>query len=525
MIECRNDGPMRAILWFWMWVFLICNYSYFFKYQQIERAEAIFKSQDTKIAALYANPTFHDEVVSSVACTLKDEGFFVVVYIGNGLHVGNVMLPLSGKRQRYSEAFYGSCVDKFVTIYDPIPEEDMVKDPDLLVFVTYPMLRHNFGHDDQAIRLLKCIKDNKSSTSVVLITHRSGEAMHETLPIVESYIPKDKITFVFLGEHTRDTTEKAMAAEQKSTVTVAPGKEYTEGADKDGKSYRLAQFYPVVPMEYIGKSRLAGEAALFDYIASWTSKAAPERSSDGWPMQTFSIQGNFGGKHAHRKDVKGTVTCLQRVENSYEEDSGVADGPMQINAKPEGGKTPLRVGVDLIGHLTEELSLPQLRYGDVRFLSDLQPVDYYRAINRTRFLIAAVGEEEYYESRATSSVPAALITGIPLVASKRFIDMYPCLRDAKVHKMIAKDSECESIAAAARLSDSEYKEALMEVKHCAGVMYQQGRELFAMLAKEAHIRRVATKRKGADAIPVHAKTSAAEAAKSAAAADVVTEKE
>ena len=504
MIECKNDGPLRAVLWFWMWVFLICNYSYFFNYQRIEQAEAAFKAQDTKIAALYANPTFHDEVVSSVACTLHDEGFFVMVYIGNGLHIGNFMIPLSGKRQRYSEAFYGECVDKFVTIYDPIAEEDILADPDLLVFVTYPMLKHNFGHDLQAMQLLKSVKGKQSSTGVVLITHRSGEALHETLPIVESYIPKDRITFVFLGEHTKETTKLAMEAEDKPTVYVGPDQPAATGAvDTKSKEYRLSHFYPVMPMEYIGKSRLQGEAALFDYVAEWTSVPAPERSSDGWNMQTFSIQGNFGGKHAHRKDVKGTVACLQRVENSYEEDVGtVAEGPMQINARPESGKTPLRVGLDLIGHLTEELSLPQLRYGDVRFLSDLQPVDYYRAINRTRFMIAAVGEEDYYESRATSSVPASLIAGIPLATNKRFLQLYPCLRDAKVHKMIAKNTECESIAAAARLSESEYEEALKEVKHCAAWMYQAGRELFSMLAKEAHDRRVSSRHKGADAIPV-----------------------
>ena len=45
---------------------------------------------------VYAGPTFHDEVASVAACILHDLGFFVVVYIGNGVHFGGMMVPFSG---------------------------------------------------------------------------------------------------------------------------------------------------------------------------------------------------------------------------------------------------------------------------------------------------------------------------------------------------------------------------------------------------------------------------------------------
>ena len=95
-----------------------------------------------RVAVVYAGPTFHDEVVSSVACALHDLGYYVVAYIGNGLHVGGMMVPLSGKRKRSSQAFYGSCVDQWVTITEPI--RSFVHNPDLMVFVTYPMLQRHF---------------------------------------------------------------------------------------------------------------------------------------------------------------------------------------------------------------------------------------------------------------------------------------------------------------------------------------------------------------------------------------------
>lgn len=45
---------------------------------------------------LYAGPTFHDEVASAAACMLHDLGFYVVVYIGNGVHIAGMMVPFSG---------------------------------------------------------------------------------------------------------------------------------------------------------------------------------------------------------------------------------------------------------------------------------------------------------------------------------------------------------------------------------------------------------------------------------------------
>ena len=50
----------------------------------------------SNVAVVYAGPTFHDEVASVAACILHDLGYYVVVYIGNGIHFGGMMVPFSG---------------------------------------------------------------------------------------------------------------------------------------------------------------------------------------------------------------------------------------------------------------------------------------------------------------------------------------------------------------------------------------------------------------------------------------------
>lgn len=55
----------------------------------------------SRVAVVYAGPTFHDEVASVTACLLHELGFYVVVYIGNGVHIGGMMVPFSGTNQFY----------------------------------------------------------------------------------------------------------------------------------------------------------------------------------------------------------------------------------------------------------------------------------------------------------------------------------------------------------------------------------------------------------------------------------------
>ena len=127
----------------------------------------------SRIAVVYASPTFHDEVVSVVSCILHDLGYYVVVYIGNGVHIpfigGNLMIPFSGRRKRRSNDFYGRCVSQWVTISEQMK---FVVDPDIMVFATYPMLSRNFITDANALKMLQHLKTDEAKTSVVYITHR-----------------------------------------------------------------------------------------------------------------------------------------------------------------------------------------------------------------------------------------------------------------------------------------------------------------------------------------------------------------
>ena len=111
--------------------------------------------------------------------------------------------------------------------------------------------------------------------------------------------------------------------------------------------------------------------------------------------------------------------------------------------------------------------------------------------------------QEYYTSRATSSIPAALIAHVPLVTSREFLNIYPCLRDAPIHRKIAwgdgspnapeesknstiangsESSECSAMNVAVKLSEEEYSTAKKEIEYCSAVLWKQAKVSFHLAA-------------------------------------------
>jgi hypothetical protein len=60
------------------------------------------------------------------------------------LFILSLIYFLLGRRKRSSDEFYGRCVSQFVTISSPVK---YVTDPDIIVFVTYPMMQRAGTYD------------------------------------------------------------------------------------------------------------------------------------------------------------------------------------------------------------------------------------------------------------------------------------------------------------------------------------------------------------------------------------------
>lgn len=189
---------------------------------------------------------------------------------------------------------------------------------------------------------------------------------------IETIIPRNQTTYMFLGEHTKNTAKKLILeydqkySQLKNTEIlsnsdtdsgkIAENKEFESSSSRiitvgDPGSFHLSHFYPVLPRDYvIGTSDLAiikntgistKNAAVENIESDKNTKSENniiesqiivennstekkiieistlniERKNEKNEYHPFFVmQGNFGGKHSHRKDPKGTLNCIRKIE-------------------------------------------------------------------------------------------------------------------------------------------------------------------------------------------------------------------
>lgn len=76
------------------------------------------------------------------------------------------------------------------------------------------------------------------------------------------------------------------------------------------------------------------------------------------------------------------------------------------------------------------------------FERDLDYIDYYATMSKSSALIPAFAEEDFFHVKSSSSVPASVIAGIPLVATRAALQSYSYLIAEGVY--LQEDYETES---------------------------------------------------------------------------------
>ncbi|KFH48663.1 hypothetical protein ACRE_003670 [Hapsidospora chrysogenum ATCC 11550] len=82
-----------------------------------------------------------------------------------------------------------------------------------------------------------------------------------------------------------------------------------------------------------------------------------------------------------------------------------------------------KVRLHVIGH-GKPPSVPEELKENVVFDQDLSYPDFYGTLSGAFTIIPAFAEYDYYDRKASSTVPAALIAGVPIVANERLLKSY-----------------------------------------------------------------------------------------------------
>jgi len=126
---------------------------------------------------------------------------------------------------------------------------------------------------------------------------------------------------------------------------------------------------------------------------------------------SFALQGDYDPS---RRDYNSVFTHLNSLLQSG-------------NTAPADDEKPDRnVTMHLLGH-GKHPDVPLEIREHVKFDERLKYIEFYSIISRTFALLPAFANNEYLDRKASSSVPAALIGGTPLVATQAIVDAYSYL--------------------------------------------------------------------------------------------------
>ncbi|OBR09881.1 hypothetical protein CH63R_05573 [Colletotrichum higginsianum IMI 349063] len=123
--------------------------------------------------------------------------------------------------------------------------------------------------------------------------------------------------------------------------------------------------------------------------------------------------------------MQGDYSSGRRNYQHTFEQLGHVIGELRAKAGTEEEKGR-KVTLHVIGH-GEPPSVPEDLQSNVVFDQDLSYPDFYRTLSGAFTIIPAFADDEYLDRKASSTVPAALIAGAPIVASERLLAAYTYL--------------------------------------------------------------------------------------------------
>lgn len=138
----------------------------------------------------------------------------------------------------------------------------------------------------------------------------------------------------------------------------------------------------------------------------------------------------------------------------------------------------------LIGHGNNKPDVPEHLKSHVSFDEDLDYMMFYALLSRTFTLLPSFASKDYYDIKASSTVPAALIAGAPLVANTELLKAYTYVPEGAVWKQEDGESEMDVVRRVVRLTRAEHERKRDAIREACGKLVQGNVELVSGWMKD-----------------------------------------
>ncbi|KAK9463223.1 uncharacterized protein V1516DRAFT_618769 [Lipomyces oligophaga] len=251
-----------------------------------------------------------------------------------------------------------------------------------------------------------------AGTHMFCVIHHSDrwhvDTRYKVYQRIQPWLEKGQVTFLFLSEHTmRYAQSKVVSSWEKK--------------HQDAVKDRMKVFVPVFPVSLRTKDELS-----------------------------IAVQGNY---ESSRRDYPGLFGQFENLTKS--------DGA----AETMGYGSKLKdLRLHLIGSGKTRPEVPAALKDQVEFNEGLNFRQFYDVLADSSALVPAFATDEYYDRKASSSVPASLIAGTPIVCTRQMLQAYTYLTEDSVWLQEFGEEDLDTVARVVSKGDAFIKRGKMAVK-------------------------------------------------------------
>ncbi|KAF1991772.1 hypothetical protein K402DRAFT_388317 [Aulographum hederae CBS 113979] len=173
----------------------------------------------------------------------------------------------------------------------------------------------------------------------------------------------------------------------------------------------------------------------------------------------FALQGDYDPK---RRDYATIFKHLsQFLSRGDDDNSGGGAGSESEGEDENANKSELKL--HLLGHGPHP-DVPSTLTSNVAFDERLNYTAFYSILSRTFALLPAFADDDYLDRKASSSVPAALIAGTPIVATKDILNAYSYMRSKWVWFQKQGETDMEVVGRVLSMTREERLEKMKVVR-------------------------------------------------------------
>ncbi|KAK9473589.1 uncharacterized protein V1510DRAFT_402266 [Dipodascopsis tothii] len=148
--------------------------------------------------------------------------------------------------------------------------------------------------------------------------------------------------------------------------------------------------------------------------------------------RSFSLQGNY------ESDRRDYAAIFKQFE-SFSSNADAATKDLRMH---------------LIGH-GKRPEVPATIKDRVEFNEGLEFAEFYKILSDSFALLPAFANDEYYDRKASSSVPASLIAGVPIVGKQRLLETYDYLTEDSIWLQGDNEADMDVIGRIVKLTDAQ----------------------------------------------------------------------